>query len=257
MTLDDPAGLTGALRRIAREAGDLIMRYYEGGATVRIKADSTPVTEADEAAERLIVAALETLTPEIPVVAEESAAAGAAPDVAGRAFWLVDPLDGTKEFIGRNGEFTVNIALIEGGRPVLGVVRAPVAQITHFAHSGAAFVERDDGAPRPIHARFPATDGLVAVVSRSHRSPETDRFLADYSVKEERSAGSSLKFGLIAAGEADIYPRLGRTMEWDTAAGHAVVAAAGASVRTLDGADLVYGKPGFENPYFVVRGRER
>ncbi len=248
--------LAAELQRIARAAGAEIMTYYVSGVTVRTKADSTPVTDADEASERLIVDALRELAPEVPVVAEELVAAGEAPDVAGGRFWLVDPLDGTKEFLSRNGEFTVNIALIESGRPVLGVVHAPAVRRTYFNDGAAAFVEEKHGPPRPIHSRRAAADGMAAVVSRSHFSTETEAYLASYTIKEKRSAGSSLKFGLVASGEADIYPRLGRTFEWDTAAGHAVVAAAGGSVTTLDGAELSYGKPGFENPHFVVRGRE-
>ncbi len=232
------------------------MAYYDGEVVARTKADATPVTDADEAAERLIVDALARLTPELPVVAEELAAAGHTPDVSGGRFWLVDPLDGTKEFLSRNGEFTVNIALIEDGQPVLGVVHAPAVRVMYFCDGKSAFAEVDGGPARAIHVRRAPADGLVAAISRSHRTPETDAFLAGLKVKRERSAGSSLKFGLIAAGEADLYPRLGRTMEWDTAAGHAVVAAAGGSVRTLDGDALGYGKPGFENPSFIVRGRE-
>ena len=254
MSLPSESRLIAELRRIAQAAGETIMAYYDAGVTVRAKADSSPVTDADEAAERLIVDALRALAPDVPVVAEEMFAEDGAPEVANGPFWLVDPLDGTKEFISRNGEFTVNIALIEAGRPVLGIVHAPAVGTTYFAAEGAAFVVRNGGPARPIRARRAAADGVVAAVSRSHRTPETDRFLADYKVKEERSTGSALKFGIVAGGEADIYPRLGRTMEWDTAAGHAVVACAGGSVRTLDGAELVYGKPGFENPPFVVRG---
>ena len=254
MTLSNSDALSSALRRIAQAAGDTIMTYYRDGFVARPKADASPVTDADEAAERLIVAALRSLAPGVPVVAEELVAAGRAPDVGGGRFWLVDPLDGTKEFIGRNGEFTVNIALIEGGRPVEGIVHAPAVAQCYFTRNGAAYAAVDGGEPRPVRARAAAADGLVALVSRSHYSPQTDAFLARLTVKEARQAGSSLKFGLIAGGEADIYPRLGRTMEWDTAAGHAVVLAAGGSVRTLDGGDLGYGKPGFENPDFVVRG---
>ena len=248
--------LAAELRRIARAAGAEIMTYYGSGFSVRTKADSTPVTDADEAAERLIIDALRRLAPEAPVVAEERFAAGDVPDIAGGRFWLVDPLDGTKEFVSRNGEFTVNIALVENGRPVLGVVHAPAVDVTYSSDGAAAFVEDRHGSPRPIRSRLAAADGIAAVVSRSHFSAETEAYLANHAVTERRSAGSSLKFGLVASGEADIYPRLGRTMEWDTAAGHAVVAAAGGSVKTLDGDDLTYGKPGFENPHFVVRGRE-
>jgi len=253
----DRQALVDALRQIAAAAGETVMALYRAGTETRIKADASPVTDADEAAEREIVAALATLAPEIPIIAEEQAAAGSLPERAPDRFWLVDPLDGTKEFISRNGEFTVNIALIEDRRPTLGIVVAPAVGTTYFTGAdGHAYKIAGDGPPRRITVARPAADGLTAVVSRSHRSPETDAYLARYRIKAERSAGSSLKFGLVAEGAADIYPRLGRTMEWDTAAGHAVVRAAGGSVRALDGADLAYGKPGFDNPSFVVRGRD-
>ncbi len=247
--------MAAELRRIALAAGEIIMTIYNGEMAVRSKADKSPVTDADEAAEELILADLARLTPDIPVIAEELAAAGGLPQISGNRFWLVDPLDGTREFIKRNGEFTVNIALVEDGRPVLGIVHVPAIGVTYYGDAHGATVERGGDGPRPATARAAPAEGIVALVSRSHRSPEIEAFLADYTVATERSAGSSLKFCLVATGEADLYPRLGRTMEWDTAAGHAVVNAAGGSVRTLDGDDLAYGKPGFENPSFVVRGR--
>lgn len=255
MTLPESPELSRALRHLARAAGDLIMTYYDRPIVVRAKADSSPVTDADEAAERLIVEGLRSLAPGIPIVAEESFAAGQAPEVGDRPFWLVDPLDGTKEFIGRNGEFTVNIALIRDGRPVEGVVLAPALAVIYFTQGGAAYMAEGDEKPRAIRAAG-GDGGVVAVVSRSHCSAETADFLARHEVSAQRAAGSSLKFGLIASGAANLYPRLGRTMEWDTAAGDAVVRAAGGSVRTLDGEPLRYGKPGFENPHFIVRGTE-
>ncbi len=246
--------LAAAIRDLAVAAGEAIMAIYATPFESRLKADQSPVTEADEAAERLILAGLAELTPAIPVVAEESVAAGRVPEVAGRAFWLVDPLDGTKEFISRNGEFTVNIALIEAGRPVLGVVHCPAKGVTYHASGpGRAFRAVAEGAPEPIAARRPS-DGLVVMVSRSHRDRRTDEYLANFNVARLSEAGSSLKFCLVAAGEADLYPRLGRTCEWDTAAGHAVLAAAGGSVRTLAGEELRYGKPDFFNPDFAARG---
>ena len=234
---------------LAREAGRAIMAVYATPFEARAKADHSPVTAADEAAEQLIVAGLTRLTPEIPIVAEEAVAAGRAPTRLGARFWLVDPLDGTREFIARNGEFTVNIALIEGGRPTLGVVLAPAIDALYWSDGRQAF-----RGETPIRARSPATDGLVVLASRSHRTPETDAYIAALKVKSLASAGSSLKFCQLAAGEADLYPRHGRTMEWDTAAGDAVLRAAGGSVTTLDGHALVYGKPGFENPHFIARG---
>ena len=257
--LDDEE-LIAVLCLIAKRAGQVILTYYaEGGdIEVRSKDDDSPVTDADEAAETFILQALETLTPKIPVVSEEAMAAGARPDISGGLFWLVDPLDGTKEFLARNDEFTVNIALIQDGAPIAGVVHAPAMAMTWAgAGAGSATVSQSDQPPEGIEVRRPPEDGLVAVASRRHGAArDLDRFLADYDVAEQVEAGSSLKFCLVASGTADLYPRFGRTMEWDTAAGHAVLVAAGGSVtRADDGSPLGYGKPGFENPNFIARGR--
>jgi 3'(2'), 5'-bisphosphate nucleotidase len=246
----------------AQRAGGAIMSVYASGFAVRDKADASPVTIADEAAEKIILADLAELAPDIPVVAEESVAAGRVPTVADR-FFLVDSLDGTKEFIGHRDEFTVNIALVENGEPVLGVVLAPARRELFWGdvrarRAGHIDAEPDGTMPLlggAMRARVAPAGGLVAVASRSHRSPETDAFLANYPVAEFRSIGSSLKFCLVAAGQADLYPRLGPTMEWDTAAGHAVLTAAGGSVTTLEGEPFRYGKPGFRNGNFVARGR--
>jgi len=250
------AALAGAIRDLAVAAGREIMRFYGSDVTVEQKADASPVTDADRAAEDIILAGLGLMAPDIPTVAEEAVAAGRVPDISGGRFWLVDPLDGTREFISRNGEFTVNIALIDAGRPVLGTVYLPVLDQSFWTSHDGAWRRCGDGGDEPITARPPPPGGLVALVSRSHRSPETDDFLARFKVAKRLDAGSSLKFCRIAEGVADFYPRLGRTMEWDIAAGHAVLAAAGGSVTTLDGAPLGYGKPGFENPHFVARGRD-
>jgi 3'(2'), 5'-bisphosphate nucleotidase len=240
---------------VVHAAGELVMSHYNAGFGVRTKDDDSPVTTADEGAEALIVPALQTLLPDVAVIAEESVAAGRVADI-GRRFWLVDPLDGTREFIGRNGEFTVNIALVEDGRPVLGVVLAPaLGRLFGGTATGGAFVEDGEGR-RTIHCRWPPQAGLTVVASRSHADVAAlQAFLADRTVAAFRQAGSSLKLCLIAAGEADLYPRLGRTMEWDIAAGHAILAAAGGSLTTLDGRPLRYGKPGFTNPHFVACGR--
>lgn len=240
---------------VARAAGDAILEVYATDFEVRDKSDESPVTEADERAETVILPALARLTPDVPVVSEEAVAAGNVPRVGAR-FWLVDPLDGTKEFIKRNGEFTVNIALIENGEPVLGVVLAPaLGRLYAGASNDGAFMEDDAGRHR-IECRSVPAAGLTVVASRSHGDTQAlDRFLAGREVAAQTNAGSSLKFCLVAAGEADLYPRFGRTMEWDTAAGHAVLAAAGGRVTALDGPDLRYGKPGFENPHFVAQGR--
>ena len=246
------------IERIARQAGDLILQVYAASFEVRDKADASPVTEADERAEALIVAALQALTPDVPVVAEEAAARGDSPKPGDR-FWLVDPLDGTREFVSRNGEFTVNIALIEAGQPVLGVVLEPVARRLYAGVVGqGAWVQDATGrramACRPVPPA--AEPGWVMACSRSHGDEAAlNRWLAGRPVAQRLAVGSSLKFGLIANGQADVYPRLGRTMEWDTAAGHAVLLAAGGSVTDLQGQALHYGKPGFENPHFVAWGQ--
>ena len=254
MTLNITLGLIDQVRALAQGAGREIMKIYATDFSVETKKDSTPVTEADRIAEALIVRTIEDdITDKFPIVAEEAFAAGNAPDVSGTPFWLVDALDGTKEFVKRGGDFTVNIALIENARPVLGVVHAPAVGATYWGSHYGAFAETNGAAARPIECRPAPKDGLVAVVSRSHRTPETDAFLSRIAVKEETITGSSLKFCMVAAGRADIYPRFGRTMEWDTAAGHAVVRFAGGQVTKLDGSDLTYGKPGFENPDFIVR----
>lgn len=250
------------IQRIALSAGKVILDIYGGTIESRLKDDQSPVTEADEEAEALIIAGLSEHFPEIPVVAEESVAAGRIPDISGAIFWLVDPLDGTREFISRNGEFTVNIALIAGGKPVLGVVYAPARERLYTGGPDGATLSLVDadgvpGAARPIHCRKPGADGLVVVASRSHRDSKTDDYLAAMTVRELVAAGSSLKFCLVAEGRADLYPRLGRTMEWDIAAGHAVLAAAGGTVTTLEGAPMVYGKaPVFDNPFFVASPRQ-
>jgi 3'(2'), 5'-bisphosphate nucleotidase len=259
-----PSAALAALADIAWEAGEIVLRHYaDETLEARAKDDKSPVTAADEEAEALILARLATIAPGVAVIAEEEMAAGRAQTIGAR-FFLVDPLDGTKEFLRRNGEFTVNIAEIENGVPVRGVVYAP-AMDRLFAgeRQNGAFelatkpgIKPDYAKARTIHARKPAADGWIAVASRSHRDTKTDEYLAQYPIKDFVAAGSSLKFCLVAAGEADIYPRHGRTMEWDTAAGHAVLIAAGGSVTTLDGRPFVYGKTEekFANQFFVARG---
>jgi 3'(2'),5'-bisphosphate nucleotidase len=259
-----PSPLLSGMIELARQAGKVILGFYDGRAAVALKADASPVTAADLAAEEVILAGLHRLAPEIPVIAEEAVARGAKPKAA-RQFFLVDPLDGTKEFISRNGEFTVNIALIEAGQPVAGVVYAPAIGRLFWGEKGKGAAEgRITGAavaegPAPEAHRIWAAAArpgapVRVVASRSHRDSETDRFLASLGDCEIVSAGSSLKFCLVASGEAELYPRFGRTMEWDTAAGHAVLAAAGGWVRTTDGAPLLYGKEaqGFANPAFIA-----
>jgi 3'(2'), 5'-bisphosphate nucleotidase len=250
----------------AQRAGGAIMAVYATDFAVRDKADASPVTAADEAAEKILLQDLAAIAPGVPVVAEESVAAGHVPvlsnDGANR-FFLVDPLDGTREFVARRDEFTVNVALIEAGEPVLGVVFAPARRELYWGDVKAGKAGRIDADPdgtmpsmgTSISARSAPANGITAVASRSHNTPETDAFLARFNVTEFRSIGSSLKFCLVASGEADLYPRMGTTMEWDTAAGHAVLAAAGGRVTDIDGAPFRYGKPGFRNGHFVARGR--
>jgi len=251
----------------SQRAGGAIMAVYATDFAVQGKADESPVTAADEAAEKIILADLAAIAPGVPVIAEESVAAGKVPAIAER-FFLVDPLDGTREFVGRRDEFTVNVALIENGEPVLGVVFAPARRELYWGDvkaGKAGHIDADPDGTMPslgnaIHARHAPTGGIIAVASRSHRTPETDAFLANYNVIEFRSIGSSLKFCLVATGEADLYPRIGPTMEWDTAAGHAVLHAAGGRVTGLAGEPFRYGKPGFRNGNFLaqgLRGHER
>jgi 3'(2'), 5'-bisphosphate nucleotidase len=250
------AELLPEICRLAEAAGRETLRFYEGDPAATLKQDGSPVTAADAAAEAVILPVLRALTPEIPVVSEEEAAAGLAPEVAGGRFWLVDPLDGTKEFIKRNGEFTVNIALIEAGVPVLGVVHVPVTGETYAAAGpGTASLAVGGARAGAIAVRSRPACGATIVASRSHGDDSAlEGFLAGTGVAERRPAGSSVKFCLVARGEADLYPRLGPTMEWDTAAGHAVLLGAGGTVKTLDGAALCYGKPGYRNPHFVASG---
>jgi 3'(2'), 5'-bisphosphate nucleotidase len=252
-----------ALAGIAWQAGEIVLAHYEGEVTARKKVDQSPVTAADEDAEAFILAELGKLAPGVAIIAEEEAAAGRYQKIGAR-FFLVDPLDGTKEFISRNGEFTVNIAEIVNGMPVRGVVYAPakermfIGEIPGAAYEAATHAHQlpDFSAMKRITARPAPKDGLVAVASRSHRDHLTDEYLMAYPVKEFITAGSSLKFCLVAAAEADIYPRHGRTMEWDVAAGHAVLLAAGGSMTTIDGRPFIYGKTEekFANPFFVARG---
>lgn len=238
---------------IARRAGDAILEIYSSCFEVREKPDSTPVTDADMRAEAVILDGLASLGGPIPVVSEEEASGRMSP-AACRRFWLVDPLDGTREFVRRNGEFTVNIALVEDGRPVLGVVFAPALGRLYGGAGGVAFVEDSLGS-RPIACARARPGGLVVVSSRSHGDAAAlARFLSGRFVAESVTVGSCLKFCLVAQGRADVYPRLGRTMEWDTAAGHAVLAAAGGAVTDLHGEELMYGKPAFVNPPFVATG---
>jgi 3'(2'), 5'-bisphosphate nucleotidase len=263
----DFARAAAALTDAAARAGAAILRRYHQGHDVTLKDDASPVTCADKGSEAIILAALRRLAPEIPVVSEETADDRHAP--LGPRFFLVDPLDGTKEFIGKRNDFTVNVALIEDGTPRFGLVYAPARALLALTLADGSAVEAkleasDQGANlakldcHPLRVRAPGPEGLVAVVSHSHLDAATDQFLATLTVAKRSGAGSSLKFLLVARGEADVYPRFGPTMEWDTAAGQAVLTAAGGRVVETDGAPLRYGKTetGLLNPSFIAWGAQ-
>ena len=240
---------------IARAAGRDILDVYEREFSVEHKEDRSPLTEADRAAHEIICAQLEALTPEVPVLSEESAKVDYEKRAGWKRFWLVDPLDGTKEFINRNGEFTVNIALIDGHRPVLGVVYVPVTGLTYFAAAGhGAFRQKGECEVEPIQARHYQGGKPMIVASRSHAGPETEAFLKNVGEHDVVSMGSALKLCLVAQGTADVYPRLGPTMEWDTAAAQCVVEAAGGRVTDLERRPLTYNKSSLLNPFFMVTG---
>lgn len=242
------------LEPIARAAGDIIMAIYSQPFTVEYKGDESPLTAADKGAHEVIVQALAGLTPDIPVLSEESG-----PEVMGlrhgwSRYWLVDPLDGTKEFVSRNGEFTVNIALIEDGKPLWGLVYAPVLDRLWYGGKGMGAWRVADGKREAIQT-LPHQEGSPwrVVGSRNHLSRETLDYLAPFGDIELVSMGSSLKFCIIAEGGAELYPRLAPTCEWDTAAAQAVLEGAGGSVTRLDGSPLAYNKPDILNPWFVAR----
>lgn len=249
-----------------RQAGAAIMRHYQADAGFERKSDDSPVTLADRDSEHILLAALQHLAPEIPVVAEESASE--LDRTRGDRFFLVDPLDGTKEFIKRRTDFTVNVALIQDGHPVFGMVYAPALREIAFTLSQqravaarldpAVEVEEQTLSVHPISVRDVPAEGITAMVSASHFDAETEDFLEDLPIAKRHSAGSSLKFIRLAQGEADLYPRFGPTMEWDTAAADAVLRAAGGNVVTIDGAPLRYGKweSGLKNPAFIAWGRK-
>ncbi|MBH0058119.1 3'(2'),5'-bisphosphate nucleotidase CysQ [Pseudoalteromonas sp. SWXJZ94C] len=243
---------------LARKAGQAIMGIYEKDFNVEYKADESPVTDADLAAHKIIIAGLHQLTPDIPVLSEESADISWDVRQTWKSYWLVDPIDGTKEFIKKNGEFTVNIALIENGIPILAVVDAPALGVSYIA-AEAIGAFKDKGDERiELKVTTKPNKGLIRVVgSRSHPSPDLAEFVKRFDDVEMVSKGSSLKLCLVAEGSADIYPRLGPTCEWDTGAGHAIAEIAGAKVTQLDGSPLIYNtKDEYLNPYFVVSAIE-
>ena len=257
----DRADMVATFRRLALLGGEAIMEVYgRDDFAVRSKSDESPVTEADEAADKVISAGLRTAFPNIPLVTEEQSETH---DLTASTFLIVDPLDGTKEFVQRRGDFTVNIALVEDGVPTLGVVYAPAkGRLFYTAATGGSVEEAGDfsqqriGELTPLCVGAPDNTALRIVASKSHRSPELEAYIERYDVADSVAAGSSLKFCLVAVGEADFYPRLGPTMEWDTAAGDAVLRGAGGEVAdraTLK--PLAYGKAEFRNPHFLAYAR--
>ncbi len=255
LTASELSEIIDKILPVACQAGDATLRFHKvRGTRVELKADSSPVTEADFAAHSIIVEALKRDFADIPVVSEEDSSIDQAKALADHYF-LVDPLDGTKEFINDRDEFTVNIALIEAGLPILGIVHVPALGRTFFGARDVGAFETDDRSresSKQINVKTPDGGPLVAVASRSHRTPETDAFLRQNGIDDCVDAGSSLKFCRVACGEADIYPRFGPTMEWDTAAGQGLLEAAGGIVHGLEGERFRYGKKGFLNPFFVA-----
>lgn len=255
----NPCNYLDAARALAKRAGEKILQVYNTEFAVQEKDDKSPLTAADMASHTTIVAGLQQLTPEIPVLSEESATIPFAERSAWNTYWLIDPLDGTKEFIKRNGEFTVNIALIDNGVPVLGVVFVPVSGVTYAACEGRGAVKEIPGEGiQAIHARKLGAGPVAVVGSRSHQGDSLKAFLAKLGDHEMVSMGSSLKICLVAEGVADVYPRLGLTSEWDTAAAHCVVTQAGGFLTDLDMRPLRYNtKDSLLNPFFFVFGDER
>lgn len=254
----DYAELTIVTRRLALEAGDAIMQIYNStDFEVKSKSDDSPVTAADEAADALISTGLRAAFPDVTLITEEQASSH---KLKAECFFIVDPLDGTKEFIHRRGDFTVNIAYVEHGSPTRGIVYAPARRRMFYTLADGTAVEETGplarekiGPQTAIRVSDPDNNALMVVASKSHRDQATDAYISKYAVKDCKSAGSSLKFCLVATGEADIYPRVGRTMEWDTAAGHAVLAAAGGRVVCFDDhTPLTYGKEDYANPFFIA-----
>ncbi len=243
------------IRQIAAEAGKAIMKTYDGPAEIESKEDDSPLTQADRAAHDCIVTALAQLTPDIPVLSEESESISTEERLGWERFWLVDPLDGTKEFIKKTGQFTVNIALIENGEPTLGVVLAPASDLEYFASRGnSAFKRLGQAEPLPIHVSEADKARLRIVASRDHAGPKVAAMLENLPDAELVSMGSSLKFCLVAEGAADLYPRFVPTMEWDTGAAQCILEEAGGAVCTLDGYRLAYGREDLRNPAIIAAG---
>ncbi|WNG46588.1 3'(2'),5'-bisphosphate nucleotidase CysQ [Archangium minus] len=250
--------LVSAVRKMSQEAGRATLGFYGGAVAVERKSDDSPLTAADKASHTLILEALRRLTPGVPVLSEESSETEISERRKWDTFWLVDPLDGTKEFIKGTGEFTVNIALISGTEPVLGVVHVPVSGVTYWgSKGGGAFMTQADQAPVAIHTRPADMNRLVIVASKDHAGPRVEAMLKRLTTASTANMGSSLKFCLIAEGRADFYPRLQPTCEWDTGAAQCVLEAAGGAVTDLEGRRFVYNKEQLTNPSFLAFGDAR
>ena len=240
---------------LAETAGKEILKIYHTPFETRVKKDNSPVTIADEMAERIILLGLSNFSPHLPIVSEEAYSAGHRPDISKGIFWLVDALDGTKEFINKRDEFTVNIALINDKKPVFGIVYAPALGILYHGGEIGAFKRDAQGYEENIYVRTPKKNGITVVKSRSHRGNE-DAILKNYKINNTVYTGSSIKLCMIAEGSADLYPRITPTSEWDIAAGHAILIAAGGELTQIDGTPFLYGKENIINPKFIARGRE-
>ena len=239
---------------LALIAGEEILKIYNSTFETRFKKDNSPVTEADEIAEKIILSGLSNFSPHLPIISEEAYNAGHRPDISKGIFWLVDALDGTKEFINKRDEFTVNIALINDKKPVFGIIYAPALNILYHGGEMGAFKRNMNGSETNIYARTPKKEGITVTTSRSHRGNE-DQILKNYKINNTIYTGSSIKLCLVAEGSADLYPRLTPTSEWDIAAGHAILIAAGGQLTQIDGTPFLYGKKNIINPKFIARGR--
>lgn len=255
LTEKQRADLLPAVEDLARRAGAAILALYQTGTPTIVKGDGSPVTAADHASDAILTPGLAALTPDMPVVSEEGVEAGIVPDISGGSFWLVDPLDGTREFISGSGEFTVLIGLVEAGVPSLGVMYGPVQDVLYSAVVPGMAWEVRNGRRTALQARRPPADGRLTVTS-SFRWPSQrlERFLETLSIGERLRRRSAFKFADVASGAADLYPGFGLSYEWDTAAGHALTLAAGGDVTQVDGSPLAYGKEGFRNPDILVFG---
>lgn len=248
--------LTASAFEIAREAGRIVMKARNEALQIAGKKDGSPVTAADQASEKYIIEALTKLTPDIPVIAEERVASGEITDIGDGPFWIVDPLDGTKDFIAGEPEFAIVIALVVGNTPALGVIHGPALEVTYAGAVGVGATRVRRGKAEDIAARIAPQDGVTVISSRRHGSePELEKYLAEFKIATHKRMSSALKFGLLASGEADIYPRFGRVMGWDIAAGHAIVLAAGGRMNTATGEPINYRTKTFDIPSFIARGR--